>query len=100
MEDLSEAKAISAISLFEIKHLHERGRVVVSPQQAIDALTHVSGFIIPVGPSLLEFLPPQMELHDGIIVATGLFLKGSNQTVRLVTKDRDITESGLLPVIW
>ena len=40
------------------------------------------------------------ELHDRFIVSTGLHLQDLGHTVSILTKDKTITDSGVLPVIW
>ncbi|MEZ4735028.1 MAG: PIN domain-containing protein [Caldilineaceae bacterium] len=40
------------------------------------------------------------EFHDRFIVSTGLHLQDMGETVEIVTKDRAITDAGVLPVIW
>jgi PIN domain nuclease of toxin-antitoxin system len=40
------------------------------------------------------------EMHDRLIAATALQLGGSGGKVPLVTRDPDITASGLVPVLW
>jgi hypothetical protein len=40
------------------------------------------------------------EMHDRLIVATGLLLEDQGERVAILTKDVSITKAGLLPVIW
>lgn len=40
------------------------------------------------------------EMHDRLIVATGLYLQNLGATVRNLTKDNEIIVSKLLPVVW
>ena len=40
------------------------------------------------------------EMHDRLIVATGLYLQNSGAAVRILTKDNEITVSKLLSVVW
>jgi PIN domain nuclease of toxin-antitoxin system len=40
------------------------------------------------------------ELHDRFIVSTGLHLQDLGHTVTILTKDKSITDTGVLPVIW
>jgi hypothetical protein len=39
-------------------------------------------------------------MHDRQIVATALVLQAAGEKVVLLTKDRNITESGVIPVLW
>jgi hypothetical protein len=40
------------------------------------------------------------EMHDRQIVATALQLASAGSSVALLTCDRNITASGLVPVVW
>lgn len=40
------------------------------------------------------------ELHDRLIISTGLYLQDIGHQVAMLTTDINITESGVLPVIW
>ena len=40
------------------------------------------------------------EMHDRLIVATGLLLQQQGERVVILTKDGSITTAALLPVIW
>ena len=40
------------------------------------------------------------DLHDRFIVSTGLYLQDLGHTVSILTKDENITHSGILRVIW
>lgn len=96
------AIAIAGISCFEIAQLAERRRIELQ-QHVLTWLENV--FALPQ----VAFLPLSMEVAvtagklrdplrdpaDRIIVATALHLG-----VPLVTKDRKIIDSGLVPTIW
>ena len=45
-------------------------------------------------------LPTPLEMHDGQIVATGLIRAELGLDVCILTKDKSIVDSRLLPVIW
>ena len=40
------------------------------------------------------------EIHDRLIVGTALYLRNVGHVVSLLTADREIIASGLMPVIW
>lgn len=40
------------------------------------------------------------EMHDRLIVATGLLLQQQGEQVAILTKDVSITTAALLPIIW
>lgn len=93
---------IAAITCFEIAQLTERGRfelsrevtdwledVVALPQVAVMPLT------MDVAITAGKLRDPLRDPIDRIIVATALHLG-----VPLVTKDRKIIDSGVVPTIW
>ncbi len=46
-------------------------------------------------------MPAGLDIHDGIIVATALLFRDVlQQPTSLITRDRPITESGLVEVVW
>jgi hypothetical protein len=40
------------------------------------------------------------EIHDRMIVATGIYLQNLGESVEILTKDNEITLSALLPICW
>lgn len=40
------------------------------------------------------------ELHDRLIVSTGLHLQDLGDSIEIITKDQAITEANVLPVVW
>jgi len=50
---------------------------------------------------VVERLPTTLNIHDAIIVATGLVFRDVlSESTAVVTKDADITASGLINVLW
>jgi PIN domain nuclease of toxin-antitoxin system len=93
---------IPTIVLAELKYLHHRGRVSVS----YDALMEVIEAdprceLYPFDHDILSRLPVELEIHDGIICATALSLAAvSGDDVKVVTRDAEVTASGLVATIW
>jgi hypothetical protein len=86
--------------LAEIKHLISLKRINVDFDEIID---HLSGFenciIYPVDEDVVEKMPERLNIHDALIVATGLVYKNIlGEDIRILTEDEEITESGILPV--
>ena len=68
---------------------------------AVDADPRVS--ILPFERTVLNkslSLTSVTEMHDRQIVATTLLLIDQGETVALLTRDANICESELIPVIW
>ena len=55
----------------------------------------------PLDISVVTFAPVELEIHDAIIVGTTLCLSDElKEPVPLVTLDKTISNSGLVPHIW
>ncbi|GBC93568.1 tRNA(fMet)-specific endonuclease VapC [bacterium HR15] len=96
--------AVSAISIVEIVYLEEKGRIpsgfVSSVVTLFSEHWQFPFVLVPLDMSILQILPqiPRTsvpDMPDRIIVATAKALD-----VPLVTKDQNIHQSGLVPVIW
>ncbi len=97
---VSHELAISALSLLEISMLIEKRRIHLD-LASIDFLKKIetSFTVIPLD-AIIASEAMQIPLSHGdpfdrVIVATA-----RSQGLTLLTKDRAITESGLVPVIW
>ena len=63
--------------------------------------TAANVFLHPLDISLVTFAPDELEIHDAIIVGTALYLSDElKEPVPLVTRDKTISDSGPVPVIW
>ena len=90
---------VPTIVIAELIMMIEKRRTTLSIAQVITTLKKVKGYrFVPLTvPIVLQIqtavaLP---DLHDRFIVATALHLG-----VPLITQDKLITQSGVIPVIW
>jgi len=93
---------IPAIVLVEIKFLYARQRITVDVSAT---LAHVAAtpncLIYPLDEMVVDKLPTTLNIHDAIIVATALIYRDVlGESVALITRDAEITASGLVPVHW
>ena len=45
--------------------------------------------------------PTNLDIHDAVIVGTTIHAAETfGQSVSLITKDKAITDSGIVPVVW
>jgi PIN domain nuclease of toxin-antitoxin system len=94
------------IALAEACWMVEKGRAPTIPTvsqllTAVDADRRVT--VVPLDRIILELsvsLTSIAEMHDRQIVATALHLATSGPAVALLTRDVNITASGLVPIIW
>jgi PIN domain nuclease of toxin-antitoxin system len=92
---------ISAIVLAEVKHLISRKRITVDYGKLIDYLSESENCVIyPVDEDIVEEMPEGLNIHDALIVATGLVYKNIlGQDIRILTEDEEIIKSNILPVV-
>lgn len=93
---------IPILVLAEILFLHRRGRIAVDVS---DVLTHCASVsncsISSLDTEVVQSMPAGLDIHDGIITATAIFHRDVlHETVKLITKDEEITNSGVIEVVW
>ena len=100
--DPSNLFIIPSIVMLVIKYLFHRKRISISFEEAIDKIETAQNVLIhPLDIPVATFSPVKLEIHDAIIVGTTIYLsKELGQSVSLITKDKTISDSGLVPVIW
>ena len=93
---------IPTIVLCELSRLSLKGKSKHNLQAVIDILHGDPRFeIVSLDEATVSLLPPQLEIHDAIIVATVLALKKSKKiTAKLITWDSMISKSGLVETVW
>jgi predicted nucleic acid-binding protein len=102
LDDPASNVVVPTIALAEIWHRHHRGKIRASLADARALIDSLSNAVIaPFDEPVLNLLPAGMEIHDAIIVAAALVLGASGSVpVRVVTRDQQITASGLVNVLW
>lgn len=93
---------IPTIVLSEIFYLSQRKRITPSFENIFQVIEQDNRCIIyPLDINVLRFLPNGLDIHDGIICGTALVYRELMQEdVRLITKDKDIIDSGIVETIW
>ncbi|MGV2831461.1 type II toxin-antitoxin system VapC family toxin [Myxosarcina sp. GI1(2024)] len=96
---------LPAIALAEAVWILDRARTSISSVRdllnAIDADPRI--IIYPVDKSVIKqslSLSAITEMHDRLIVATAIVWENRGEKIALLTRDRNITASGIITVIW
>lgn len=96
---------LPVIALAEACWLVERGRStvpsVVTLLGEVDHDRRVA--VVPLDRAILDrslMLTAIGEMHDRQIIATALHLAGQTSGIPVLTADRVITASGIVPVVW
>ena len=100
LTDKNNNFVFSAIVLAEIKHLITIKRINADYERVINYLSQSENCIIyPVDEDVVEEMPEGLNIHDALIVATGLVYRNIlREEVKILTEDREIIESNILSV--
>jgi len=93
---------IPSIVLAESKYLFAKKRINLDLEaiyQQIIATRNCT--IYPLDEAVIAELPTTLEIHDAIIVATGLVIREAlGEEVAVITRDEEIKASGLIETLW
>lgn len=104
LDDPANELILPAIVLAEACFIVEQGKVdlgLVDLLEAIDSDIRI--LFVPLDRVIVErttTLTTIREMHDRQIVATALVLADQGEDVTVLTRDQNITTSGLVKVIW
>jgi PIN domain nuclease of toxin-antitoxin system len=104
LSDLGNRLVVPAIALAEACWIIERGRVAVSLPDLLGELDADSRISVqPLDRAIIERsagLSAIAEMHDRQTVATALVLQDQVGDVAVITRDGNITDSGLVRAVW
>jgi PIN domain nuclease of toxin-antitoxin system len=90
----------STIVLAEIKYLIVAKKIKLDFKTVLKYLSECDNCIVyPVDEVVIDYMPKGLNIHDALIVATGLVYKDSlSKDIFVLTEDDSIKNSGILPV--
>lgn len=93
---------IPTIVLAEITFLHARGRFALDvPAVLIQVAGTPNWVIYDLDTTVVEHLPATLDIHDAIIVGTAIVFRDVlGDATAVISRDAQITASGLVQVIW
>ena len=92
---------VPTIVLAETWDLARKLRVPVSFRYVLGQVRSSNALIHSLSVRVLTLLPNGLpDIHDAIVVATAVALGSRRHPAAIVTRDRDISNSGLAPCIW
>jgi len=106
LDDRSTRFLLPTIALAEALFILERGRgqYAVNEERLLASIRADSRIrIVALGQRILDLTLQCKaidEMHDRQIVATALFIQSRGFTTAILTKDANITTSGLIPCVW
>jgi len=86
----------------EIKYLYLHKRIMLSFEVTLQKIESCDNILVyPLDISIASVAPTSLDIHDAIIVGTSIQASEEfGQPVSLVTLDKAIAESQLIPIIW
>lgn len=106
LDERSTRLLLPAIALAEAIFLLEKGRgqYTIGEGKLLASVRKDSRIrVVALGQQILNLTLQCKgidEMHDRQIVATGLFIQSRGFSTAILTKDANITNSGLIPCIW
>jgi len=102
LEDDNSRLIIPTIVLVEVKYLAQKGKLLSTFKEIIEAVEGDFRCIVyPLDIQVLEKMPTNLEIHDGIICGTALlYHEMGEKEVGIITRDEKIIKSGLIKTIW
>lgn len=95
-----DSVAISGISLLEISMLATRGAITLAPTVEVALAQFAEKLsVLPINARIAALAPsvalPHDDPFDRVITATA-----KAHELTLITKDRDISRAGVVPILW
>jgi hypothetical protein len=102
MTDPNSDLLVPSIVMAEARWTIQKQRARVDWDELIGALLSDGRFTVaPLTLDIVRLAPQGLEMHDAIICATALLARDSlGVEVRLITRDKDILDSGLVDTVW
>jgi PIN domain nuclease of toxin-antitoxin system len=102
LEDAAAQVVVPSIVLAEIAFLYDRHRITIDVPEVLAHIGNTPNCIVyPLDEALVSYFPAKLNIHDAIIVGTALLFRDLvDGSVSLVTKDGEVSRSGLVDVVW
>lgn len=102
LSDPSNLIILPSIVMMEIKYLYQHKRITLSFEEALQQVETSENILLhPLDISVVTIAPISLDIHDAIIVGAAIqTAEEFAQTVSLVTIDKAITDSKIVPVVW
>jgi PIN domain nuclease of toxin-antitoxin system len=93
---------VPTIALAEARWMIEKKQTRVDWDDLLSSLQVDPRFVVsPLTLDMVRVVKPGLEMHDALICATVILLRDSvDDEVNLITRDKDIRDSGLVQTVW
>jgi len=91
---------VSAMVLAEIKYLISIKRIKIDFDSVLEYVSECDNCeVYPIDEVLIDNMPSGLNIHDALIVATGLVYRNlTGRDLFILTEDKEIKDSNILPV--
>jgi len=102
LDDPEALLVLPAIALAELRFLADRGRIEISWTDIRWALAADDRCAVhATDETVVEHMPPGLDIHDAIICGTAILRREVfGEDVAVITRDKDIRDSGLVETVW
>jgi len=100
--DASSVRGLPTIILAEARFIIAKNKVSIFWRDIVSVIQTDTRFVVhPLTLEVLDLMPDGLEMHDAIICATAMLLRDSlGEDVAVITRDREIRESGHVQTVW
>jgi hypothetical protein len=93
---------LPTIVLAEVIFLYAKKKTSINLSAVLSEVANSSNCLVyPLDEEVILRIPTDVEIHDAIIVGTGLVFKDLiGHDVAIITKDEAIKKLNLIPTIW
>ncbi|MBI4654451.1 MAG: PIN domain-containing protein [Nitrospirae bacterium] len=102
LADANTQIILPTIVLTEVIFLYAKKKISINLSAVLSQVANSSNCIVyPLDEEVVSRIPTGINIHDAIIVATGLVFKDlMGHDVAIVTKDELIKQSNLIRTVW
>lgn len=102
LTDTNTQIILPTIVLTEVIFLYAKKKTSINLSAVLSQVANSSNCIVyPLDEEVVSRIPTGVNIHDAIIVATGLVFKDlMGHDVAIVTKDESIKQSNLIRTVW
>lgn len=102
LTDTNTQIILPTIVLTEVIFLYAKKKTSINLSAVLSQVANSSNCIVyPLDEEVVSRIPTGVNIHDAIIVATGLVFKDlMEHDVAIVTKDESIKQSNLIRTVW
>jgi PIN domain nuclease of toxin-antitoxin system len=93
---------IPIIALAEARHIAARKRIAITFEQILQVISNdIRCTVLPLDFTVLAHMPDALDIHDSLIVSAALYYRDFlGEPVAVLTRDLQISQSGLVDVMW